>query len=144
MLRKAVALWVIGLLTAVPYATWYLFFRADRSQYALLITFVLFWIFGYWGIAGPLLSLVKVRKVFRAIEHATSHAEVLAIVRSDEAKEVAIEHIASEDRIPRFLAARVVRLLAERLDVPSRRAERGRGIDAQGTAPGDPARTERD
>jgi hypothetical protein len=143
MLRKATALWVIGLVTAVPYATWYLFFRAPRDHYALLITFVLFWIFGYWGIAGPLLSLVKVRTVFRAIEHATSREEVLAIFRSDEATDVAIDHIASEYRIPRFVAARVIRLLGERLNLSSGVSERDHRIDTHGTTTS-PARTERD
>ena len=117
MLRKATALWILGLVTAVPYATWYLLFRAPREQYALLITFVLCWVFGYWGIAGPLLSIVTVRKVFRAIEHAKSREEIIAVLRSDEASNVAIEHVASEYRIPRFLAARVLRKFADR--VPS-------------------------
>jgi hypothetical protein len=119
MLRKATALWIAGLLTAVPYATWYLFFRAPREQYALLITCILFWVFGYWGIVGPLLSIVKVRAVFRAIEHAKSHEEILTVLRSDAARDVAIEHIASEYRIPRFLAARVLKLLADRVTSPS-------------------------
>ena len=144
MLRKATALWVIGLVTAVPYAAWHLFFRATRDQYALLITFVLFWIFGYWGIAGPLISLVKVRKVFRAIELATSREEMLAIFRSDDARNVAIEHIASEYRIPRFLAARVIRLLGDRLDLSSAVSERNDRVDTQRAATGEPAGTERD
>lgn len=117
MLRKAITLWIIGLLTAVPYAAWYLLFRAPREQYAMLITFVLFWVFGYWGVAGPLLSMTRVRSVFRAIEHAKSREEILVVLQSDEARQVAIDHIASEYRIPRFLAARVVTLLARRIRV---------------------------
>lgn len=115
MLRRATALWIAGLLTAVPYASWYLLFRAPREQYALLITFVLFWIFGYWGIAGPLMSIVTVRKVFRAIEHAKSREEIIAVLHSEEARNVAIEHIASEYRIPRFLAARVLKMFSDRV-----------------------------
>lgn len=119
MLRKATLLWIIGLLTAVPYAAWYLLFRAPREQYALLITFVLFWIFGYWGIVGPLLSIARVRSVFRAIERAKSREEIMAILQSDEAREVAIDHIASEYRVPRFLASRVLTLLANRIRADS-------------------------
>ena len=115
MLRRATALWIAGLLTAVPYASWYLLFRAPREQYALLITFVLFWIFGYWGIAGPLMSILTVRKVFRAIEHAKSREEIIAVLHSEEARNVAIEHIASEYRIPRFLAARVLKMFSDRV-----------------------------
>jgi hypothetical protein len=115
MLRKATALWIVGLLTVVPYATWHLFFRAPREQYAALITFVLFWIFGYWGLIGPIVSIVKVRSVFRAIQQTRSREELVAVLRSEDARNVAIDHIASEYRIPRFLANRVLNLVTERI-----------------------------
>ena len=115
MLRKATALWVVGLLTVVPYATWHLFFRAPREQYALLITFVLFWVFGYWGLVGPIMSIAKVRSVFRAIEQTRSREELVAVLRSGDARNVAIDHIASEYGIPRFLASRVLKLVTERI-----------------------------
>ena len=115
MLRKATALWIVGLLTVVPYATWHLFFRAPREQYAALITFVLFWIFGYWGLIGPIVSIVKVRSVFRAIQQTRSRQELVAVLRSEDARNVAIDHIASEYRIPRFLANRVLNLVTERI-----------------------------
>jgi hypothetical protein len=54
MLAAAVAIWVFRLFTVVPYAAYYLLYYALREQYALLITFILFWIFGYWGVVGPL------------------------------------------------------------------------------------------
>jgi hypothetical protein len=115
MLRKATALWIVGLLTVVPYATWHLFFRAPREQYAVLITFVLFWIFGYWGLVGPIVSIVKVRSVFRTIQQTRSRDELVAVLRSEDAQNVAINHIASEYRIPRFLASRVLKLVTERI-----------------------------
>jgi hypothetical protein len=115
MLRKATALWIVGLLTVVPYATWHLFFRAPREQYALLITFVLFWIFGYWGLVGPIVSIVKVRSVFRTIQQTRSREELVAVLRSEDAQNVAIDHIASEYRIPRFLASRVLKLVTSRI-----------------------------
>jgi len=108
-------LWVVGLLTLVPYGTYYLLFEASRDQYAFLITSILFWIFGYWGVVGPLLAAVKVRKVFRAIELAGSKEELVEALRSPDAKDAAIDLIASENHIPRFLAARVYKLLACRL-----------------------------
>lgn len=115
MLLKAAVLWVAGLLTIVPYATYYLFVHAQRDQYALLITLVLFWIFGYWGIAGPILALVKVRKVFSAIQAAQSKGQLMEMLRGKDAHDVAIDFIAAEYRIPRFLASRVLRLAASRL-----------------------------
>jgi hypothetical protein len=111
MLTKAVAIWIAGLFTIVPAGTYYLFFHAPRDQYAFLITLVLFWIFGFWGVAGPLLAALKVRRVFRALEAATSREELLEISRSSETRDVAIDFIASENHIPRFMAARVYALL---------------------------------
>ncbi|MGQ0751079.1 MAG: hypothetical protein ACT4PS_11135 [Betaproteobacteria bacterium] len=115
MLLWASVLWVAGLLTAVPYATYYLFYYAPRDEYALLITFVLFWIFGYWGVAGPLIMVVKVRRVFRRLEAAQNAASLAASLRDKETEDVMIDFIASENRIPRFIAARLYRLLVSRL-----------------------------
>lgn len=120
MLLKATVLWVIGLLTVVPYGTYYLFFEASRDQYALLITLVLFWIFGYWGVMGPLLAALKVRAVFRAIEQARSRDDLVKTLQSPDAREVAIDFIARENHIPRFLASRVLGLLVERVEAGGR------------------------
>jgi hypothetical protein len=111
MLAGAIALWVVGLFTAVPYASYYLLYHAPREQYALLITFVLFWIFGYWGVVGPLLAIVKVRRVFREIEGATSKDDLMRTLQSAETRDVAIDLIATDNHIPRFLARRVYGLL---------------------------------
>jgi len=111
MLTRATAIWILGLLTFVPYAAYYLFFEASRDQYALLITAVLFWIFGYWGVVGPILAAMKVRRVMRAIEQAGSREALIEALSSPDAREAAIEMIASENHIPRFLAARVARLI---------------------------------
>ena len=111
MLARAVALWVLGLFTAVPYAAYHLLYYAPRAQYALLITFILFWIFGYWGVLGPLLAIVKVRRVFRAIEGAKSKDDLMKALQSAATRDVAIDLIATDNRIPRFLARRVYGLL---------------------------------
>lgn len=115
MLVKAALVWVAGLLTLVPYGTYYLFFEAPRDQYALLITLILFWIFGYWSLMGPLFMAVKVRSVFRVIESAGSKDELLSALRSADAKDVAVDLIATENHIPRFLAVRVYDLLINRM-----------------------------
>ena len=112
---RAIVLWVVGLVTFVPYGIYHLLFAASRDQYALLITSILFWIFGYWGVAGPLLMLLKVRAVFRAIESAGSKEELVRVLHSPDAKDVAIDFIAKENHIPRFVAARVYRALTSRL-----------------------------
>jgi hypothetical protein len=115
MLVRAAVVWVLGLVTAVPYATYYLLFYAQREQYAMLATFVLFWIFGYWSLAGPLIATVKVRQVVRAIERAQSKDDLKEALLSDEARDVAIDMIASDNHIPRFLAAQVYRRVMRRL-----------------------------
>lgn len=115
MALKATIVWIAGLATLVPWGVWYLLCRAPREQYALLITLILFWVFGYWGVVGPVLMAVKVRAVFRAIERAGAKGELAQALRSDAARDVAIDLIASENRIPRLLAAKVYRLLVHRL-----------------------------
>jgi hypothetical protein len=115
MLARAIVVWIAGLLTIVPYGTYYLLFEAQRNQYAFLITLVLFWIFGFWGVVGPILATIKIRRIFRAIERTKSKDELLAQLRSPGSQAVAIDLIASENHIPRFLAARVVSLLMSRL-----------------------------
>lgn len=115
MLKRATLLWVLGLLTLVPYGIWYLLFEAPREQYAVLIVGLLFWIFGYWGLVGPLLAAMKVRTVFRAIELARLKDDLLKILQSPEARDTAIDMIALDNHIPRFLAARVYALLVRRL-----------------------------
>jgi hypothetical protein len=110
----ASVLWVTGLLTAVPYAAYYLFYYAPRDEYAPLITFVLFWVFGYWGVAGPVIMMVKVRRVFRRLEAAQDAASLAASLQTKDTEEVMIDFIASENKIPRFIAARLYRLLIAR------------------------------
>jgi hypothetical protein len=114
MLLRATLLWVVGLLTIVPYATYFLLYEAQRDQYALLITLVLFWIFGYWGVVGPILAAVKARRVFKTIETAHAQGRLKEALRSKETADVAIDIIASENRIPRFIAAAIYRRLVQR------------------------------
>lgn len=115
MFVKAIVLWVVGLVTFVPYGTYYLLYEAPREQYALLITSILFWVFGYWGVVGPILMTLKVRSVFRAIQSAGSKGALEGVLQSPDAKDVAIDLIASENRIPRFVAARIYKRLTARL-----------------------------
>jgi hypothetical protein len=115
MLAKAILFWVVGLVTFVPYGTYYLLFEAPRDQYALLITAILFWVFGYWSLVGPLILALKVRRVFRAIESAGSPEQLSCALKSPDARDVAIDLIATENHIPRFLASRVYALVVSRL-----------------------------
>lgn len=116
MLHWSVFAWIAGLVSAVPYATYHLLYHAQRDEYALLISFILFWIFGYWGVVGPLLAALKVRAVFRAVEQAQSKGQLIEALQSGETEDALITLIASENHIPRFLAAKVYRLLVKKLE----------------------------
>jgi hypothetical protein len=111
----ACAIWVLGLVTVVPYATYYLLYFASRSEYAALITFILFWIFGFWGIAGPLITFVKVRALFRKLHQAQTAEALIQALHNRDAEKIVIDMIAADNRLPRFVAVRVYRLLMARL-----------------------------
>ena len=123
MIIKAAILWVLGLLTIVPYSIYHLLYYAQRDEYTLLIALVLFWIFGFWGVVGPILTVIKVRRVFRALEMAQSKEKIEEILKSAEAQDVAIDLIASENHIPRFLAKKIyfaaMRKLSEKQKLPT-------------------------
>ena len=112
----AALIWFAGLLTAVPYAAWHLLFHATLEQYALLITFVLFWIFGYWGVAGPIVTIAAVRSIWRRLAQASGPDERRRLLLSPESHHVAVDIIASETRLPRFIARRVYDMLLRKLD----------------------------
>ncbi len=120
MIIRIAILWVLGLVTIVPYAIYHLLFYAQRDEYALLIALVLFWIFGFWGVVGPILSVIKIRRVFKAIETAQSKEKLTEILSSKEAQEVAIDLIASENRIPRFLAKKLFIAAIKKLSIEDR------------------------
>ncbi len=112
---RALAIWIIGLFTAVPYATYYLFFEAVKDQYTWLITFILFWIFGYWGIVGPIISAIKARAVFRAIEMSHEQGKLKETMQNAETEDVIIELIANENHLPKFIAAKIYRMMLKKM-----------------------------
>lgn len=115
MLKRVTLLWIVGLATIVPYGIYHLLFTAQREEYAFLITIVLFWIFGFWGVVGPLLSAYKVRRLFKALEAAPTQEQLRQILQSSDAEDAAIDLFARDNHIPRFLAARLFRSAVRRL-----------------------------
>jgi len=114
VLSRATVVWIFGLVTLVPYGIYYLLYHAERDQYALLISLLLFWIFGFWGVVGPLIGALKVRAVFRAIEQAQKKGNLIEVLRSQQTEDAVIELIALENKIPRFLARKVYKLFAKK------------------------------
>jgi hypothetical protein len=108
-------LWVVGLVTIVPYSTYYLLFQAERSEYALLIVLVLFWIFGFWGIVSPILTLLKVRRFFNTIKQCRSPRELAQHFHNEVDEESIIDMISTESKIPKFIARRLYHAVVARL-----------------------------
>lgn len=115
MLKWFTALWVTGLLTFVPYSVWYLLFEATHDEYAFYIVMPLFWIFGYWGVVGPLVSAWKVHQLMHTLDHIGSGAELKKMIQSEDSREMAIEIIARENHLPKFIARRLYDKLAKKL-----------------------------
>jgi len=115
MIKRVTLLWAAGLVTIVPYGVYELLFYARREDYPLLLTLVLFWIFGFWGVAGPLLAAWQVHRLFKALELAGSKEQLREILLSAESQEAAIDLLASENRLPRFLARRLYTMALRQL-----------------------------
>ena len=115
MIKRVTIIWILGLVTVVPYGTYYLLFEAPRDEYALVMTLVLFWIFGFWGVVGPIVTAVKIRKLLKTLESVRSGDALKQLVQSNQSKDSIIELIASENHIPKFIASRIYTLVAKRL-----------------------------
>ena len=111
MVKRIVVVWIVDGLFIVPYCVHRLLFEAQRDEYAFLIVFPLFWIFGFWGVAGPLVAAWRVHRLMKALESSGSRQQMLDAYRENDGEEVAVDLIASENHIPKFLARKVYRKL---------------------------------
>ena len=112
-------LWMIGLLTIVPYSIYQLFFYAQRHEYAFLIVVPLFWIFGFWGVVGPLIAVVRIRRLMNALESAGSMDEIRLAYERNDGEEIIVDLIATENHVPKFLARIVYKYARRQLQARS-------------------------
>jgi glycine/serine hydroxymethyltransferase len=74
-------------------------------------------------VVGPILSAIKIRRVFKALEMAQSKEKLEEILKSTESQEAAIDLIASENHIPKFLAKKLfsaaIRKLSAKENLPN-------------------------
>lgn len=112
---RIVILWIIGVIVIVPYAIYRLLYIAEPDEYAFLIVFPLFWIFGFWGVVGPLVGAYKAHQLMKAIEKAGTYSEIEKAYEEHEGKEIVIDLIASENKIPKFMARWLYRKVEPRL-----------------------------
>lgn len=104
MYKRIFVLWLVGLTTLVPYALYHLFFTATRDQYAFLISVVLIWVFGFWGLVGPLISIYRLYPILRALDRAKSSQDFAQLLHHTDNETAAVELIATEWRLPRPVA----------------------------------------
>lgn len=131
-MRWAVGIWLAGLLLLVPYAVYRLLFVAGPDEYAFLIVFPLFWIFGYWGVVGPLLAAIRARRLIRSLEAAHDPDALRRAFDDNEGDEVVVDLIATENRIPRWLARRIYAKVKPRLAQRAAAQRPGGGLSGSG------------
>jgi len=115
MIIRITLIWVIGLISIVPYGTYQLLFHAQRDEYAFLITLILFWVFGFWAIVGPLLSAYKIHRLFRLLESTQSKNQLIQIIKHQDSQDAAIKLLALENHIPKFLAKKLYQRIQKNL-----------------------------
>lgn len=104
MMLRMTLLWIAGIVAIVPYAIYQLLFHAQREDYAFLIVAPLFWVFGFWGVVGPALAAWRVHTLMRALETARGSDEIRAAFEKHQGREVVVDLVASEYRLPTFMA----------------------------------------
>lgn len=115
MTFRIVLLWIIGGIIIIPYAVYHLVFTAQRDEYAFLIVIPLFWIFGFWGVVAPLIAAYKVHRLMKSLDQATSQAALHAAYERNDGREIIIDLIAKDNKIPRFIARRLYDRVATKL-----------------------------
>ncbi len=76
---------------------------------------MLFWIFGFWGVVGPILSALKIHSIIQVLEKTNSGEDLKNLIQSSESQDVVIDTVTSENHVPRFIASRIYSLLIKRL-----------------------------
>ena len=64
-----------------------------------------------------MLSIIKIRRTFKLFENVQSREELQTLIRNPETRGAAIEMIASENHIPRFLATTIYNKIMKTVDV---------------------------
>ena len=108
-------LWIAGIVLIVPYSTYQLLFVAQREDYALLIVLPLFWLFGFWGVVGPVLAAWRVHRLINALGAATNSGEARKAFEENDGKETLVDMLANEHRVPRFVARRALDRVMSRI-----------------------------
>ena len=104
MIFRILVLWVLGMIILIPLSLYRLLFHAHPQEYAFLIVAPLFWVFGFWGVVGPMLAAQRIHRLMKALGKAQDAAQARAAWEENGGDEAAVDLIASENRLPKFLA----------------------------------------
>ncbi len=118
-MKKYIFIWVAGLFTFVPVATYHLLFKAQSYQAPLLVL-VLFWVFGFWTCFVPLYKMYRVREMYKTV---SSQDDLAAFIKNSETKDVAINAIADHTGLPKAAAEKLYNATAHTVAVKDITAE---------------------
>ncbi len=111
-MRLVLFVWLIGLITAVPAAGWYLLYHAERELYLPLIAFLVGWVFFFLPVVGALRGVVQAGRLLRELRGSETWEDVREKIRRGEAEDLVVSLIATEQGISRDRARRIYQLLA--------------------------------
>lgn len=124
MFRQSIALFLLYLAGAVVVPAWSLLHvfagTVTSENAALVIVLPLAWIFGFWGVAGPLLVVWKIWRLQSVLEeHCERRAMGLDTEASEQEVEDALTLLATQENpVPERFARRIVRLMMQRTPPP--------------------------
>ena len=118
-MKKFVLIWVAGLFTFVPVATYHLLFKAQSYQLPLLLL-VAFWVFGFWSFFVPLYKMYRVKMLYNSV---SSQEDLAEFVKNSETKELAINAIQEHTGLPKVAAEKLYDATAHTVAVKDITAE---------------------
>jgi hypothetical protein len=125
VLRKSAGLFLLYGVGAVAVPAWSLSHvlagTVTSENAAAVIVFPFAWIFGYWGVVGPLLAAWKIWKLQSVLEeHCERRAQGLDTDATERDVEDALTLLATQENpIPERWARRLVRLMLRRTPPPA-------------------------
>jgi hypothetical protein len=124
VLRKSAGLVLLYLIGAVAVPAWslsHVFAGTVTSENAAAVIVLPFaWVFGYWGVVGPLLAAWKIWKLQSVLEeHCERRAQGLDTDATEQDVEDALTLLATQENpLPEKWARRIVRLMLQRTPPP--------------------------
>lgn len=116
-------IYLIGLVLTWGASIWFLFVDyAGKDWIPLLVVLPPAWTLSFWPMVGSLLLVLKIRSLHGTLEAMAKRARLnggtMQETDRQELTDLAVELVASEQKIPRFVARWMVRPVIARLSTP--------------------------